>query len=98
MISPDTAGKHLRLGLALALVVIICFIIPARPPSVYAGAMKWSVVDTPSSLGSVIVSPSEINAIAVGNDGRTLYAIDIPNSKVYKSLNSGITWDDMSSY
>ena len=98
MISPDTAGKHLRLGLALALIVIICFIIPARPPSVYAGTMKWSVVDTPSSLGSVIVSPSEINTIAAGNDGRTLYAIDIPNSKVYKSLNSGITWDDMSSY
>ncbi len=98
MISPDIAGKHLRLGLALALIVIICFIIPARPPSVYAGTMKWSVVDTPSSLGSVIVSPSEINAIAIGSDGRTLYAIDIPNSKVYKSLNGGITWNDMSSY
>jgi hypothetical protein len=98
MISPDTASKHLRLGLALALMVIICFIIPARPPSVHAGTMKWSVVDTPSNLGNVIVSPSEINAITIGSDGRTFYAIDIPNSKVYKSLNGGITWDDMSSH
>jgi hypothetical protein len=98
MISPDTAGKHLRLGLALVLIVIICFIIPTRPPSVHAGTMQWSVVDTPSSLGNVIVSPSEINAIAIGSDGRTFYAIEIPNNKVYRSLNGGISWDDMSSY
>jgi len=98
MITRDTACKHLRLGLVLALIAIICLLVPARPSSVYAGTMKWSVVDTPSSLGSIIVSPSEINAIAVGSDSRTFYAIDIANSKLYKSINNGITWDDISSY
>jgi hypothetical protein len=98
MISPDTAGKHLRLTLALALFAITCFIVPIRPSSVHAATVKWGTVETPSSLGNVIVSPSEINAIAIGSDSRTFYAIDIANSKVYRSLNSGITWDDISSY
>jgi len=87
----------LRLGFGLVLIVIICLAIPARPASANPGTMKWSTVDTPSNMGNVILSPSEINAIAIGNDGRTFYAIDIPNSKVYKSLNGGITWDDVSS-
>lgn len=86
----------LRLSLGLALVLTICVIIPASPPSVHAWTMKWSIVDTPSGAGNVIISPSEINAIAVGFDGRTFYAIDIPNSKAYRSLNTGITWDDLS--
>jgi len=86
----------LRFGLGLALAITICLIMPARPPLAHAGTMKWSIIDTPSSAGNVIVSPSEINAIAVGFDGRTFYAIDIPNNKVYRSLNSGITWDDLS--
>lgn len=88
----------MRFGLGLALAVIICLIIPARPPSAHAGTMKWDVVDTPSSTGNVIVSPSEINAIAVGFDSKTFYAVDIPNSKVYRSLNAGITWDDLSNH
>jgi hypothetical protein len=88
----------LRFGLGLALITIICLAIPASPPSAHAGTMKWSTVDTPSSIGNVMLSPSEINAIAIGNDGITLYAIDIPNNKVYKSVNGGITWDDLSSY
>ncbi|MBN2463264.1 MAG: hypothetical protein JXB43_06655 [Dehalococcoidia bacterium] len=88
----------LRFGLSLALGIIICLIIPAKPPLANAETMKWSVVDTPSSTGNVIVSPSEINDIAIGVDGRTFYAIDISNSKIYRSLNSGVTWDDLSSY
>jgi len=96
--SNPTASKHLKLGLGLALIVIICLTVPTSPPSAHAGTMKWSAIDTPNSMGNVILSPSEINTIAIGNDGRTFYAIDIPNSKVYKSLNGGITWDDLSIY
>jgi hypothetical protein len=96
MKSFDTTSKHLRLGLGVVLILIICFVIPATPPSAHAGTIQWSVVDTPSSLGNVIASPSEINAIAIGNDSRTFYAVDVCNSKIYKSLNGGITWDDLS--
>jgi len=88
----------MRLGLGLSLAVTMCLIIPASPPSANAGTMKWSIIDTPDSTGNVIVSPSEINAIAVGADSRTFYAVDIPNSKVYRSLDAGITWDDLSGH
>ncbi|MCJ7655231.1 MAG: hypothetical protein MUO97_08060, partial [Dehalococcoidia bacterium] len=92
--------NSLSFGLVLALTAIICLIIPASPPSAHAGTMKWSNFDTPSNMGNVVLSPSEINAIASGNDGSTFYAIDtdIANSKVYESLNGGITWDDLSSH
>ena len=61
----------MRLGLGLSLAVTMCLIIPVSPPSANAGTMKWSVIDTPDNTGNVIVSPSEINAIAVGADTRT---------------------------
>ncbi|MBM4447458.1 MAG: hypothetical protein FJ023_08995 [Chloroflexi bacterium] len=98
----DIASKHLRLGLglglALALIMTVCFIAPTRTPSAHAGTMQWTTVDTPNNTGNVIISPSEIDAIAIGSDSRTFYAIDIPNSKVYKSSNGGITWDDLTGY
>ncbi|MFC2050481.1 hypothetical protein ACFLTN_04815 [Chloroflexota bacterium] len=86
----------LRFGLGLILIAIVCFTIPASPPPTHAGTMKWSTVDTPSNMGNVILSPSEISALCIGNDGRTFYATDIPNSRVYKSIISGVTWDDLS--
>ena len=56
--------------------------------------LKWSIVDTPSEEGNVVVSPGEINAIVVGSDDETFYAIDIPNVTVYKSTDGGVTWED----
>lgn len=92
-----TPNKNLlRFGLGLVLIAIICFIIPVSSPSAHAGTMKWSTVDTPSNMGNVVLSPSEINAIVIGNDGRTFYALDIANSRVYKSINGGVAWDDLS--
>ena len=55
--------------------------------------LKWSIVDTPSEEGNVVVSPSEINAFVLGSD-EIFYAIDIPHRKVYKSTDGGITWED----
>jgi len=55
---------------------------------------QWSIVDTPSGEGAVVVSPSEINALAIGSDDETFYAVDIPNGKVYRSIDGGVTWDD----
>jgi len=91
-------GTYVRLGFGLALVAIICIIIPAKPVLANPGTLQWSTVDTPNNIDNVIVSPSEINSIAIGIDGKTFYAIDIPNSKVYKSLNGGVTWNDLSGH
>ncbi|MCX6005447.1 MAG: hypothetical protein NT082_07245, partial [Chloroflexi bacterium] len=39
--------------------------------------LMWSIVNTPSeNISAVIVSPSEINAFALGSDGRTFYCCD----------------------
>ncbi len=92
-------AKHSRnglgLGLSLVLVLSLCLAIAAEPASADPGTMRWTVVNTPNSTGNVIVSPSEINAIAIGCDGRTFYTVDIPNSRVYKSMDSGISWIDL---
>ena len=65
------------------------------------GILSWTAVDTPSQLNNVMVSPSEINYIALGSDDRTFYAVDIPdpngsgsNGRLYKSQDSGITWQN----
>ena len=87
-----------RMALGLALVAILCIILPARPALANPGPLLWNTVDTPTTIDNVIASPSEINSVAVGIDGRTFYAIDIPNSKVYKSINAGVSWNDLSGH
>jgi hypothetical protein len=54
----------------------------------------WDIVDTPraDNTTNIIASPSEVNIIAIGSDGRTFYAVDIPNSHVHKSTDGGVTW------
>lgn len=65
----------------------------SQPVSANPDRLKWSVVDTPSEEGKVVVSPSEINAFVVSQN-ETFYAIDIPNGTVYKSTDAGVTWED----
>lgn len=60
--------------------------------------MLWSPVDTPSTAFNVVVSPSEINALTVCQDGRTIYVIDTANSKVYRSDDAGASFYDLSGY
>jgi hypothetical protein len=54
--------------------------------------MVWSIVDTPSTQNNIIVSPSEVNVIAISGDGTAFYAVDIPNGNVHKSTDGGVTW------
>jgi hypothetical protein len=63
------------------------------------GSLMWTAVDTPSPLNNVMVSPSEMNFIAIGADDSTFYAVDIPdlnstgsNGRLYKSGDGGVTW------
>ena len=64
---------------------------------------RWTRINTPGSLPDKndIVSPCEVNRIAVGSDGKTLYAVDIANPNqtngskaLYKSTDGGISWSD----
>jgi hypothetical protein len=85
------------MGFGLVLIALTC-IVPARPALANPGVLQWSTVNTPSTIDNVIVSPSEINSIAIGIDSRTFFAVDIPNSKVYKSSDGGATWNDLSGH
>jgi hypothetical protein len=91
--------------LIVALLLSLISSISVKPASAHPGKLTWSIVDTPSPENNVIVSPSEVNVIAVGFDDRTFYAADIPgdvtypNGKVYKSGDGGVTWrDDLTRY
>jgi hypothetical protein len=88
---------QLGLWLGLALLILLVSLSPFPAGKVVSASpdrLKWSVVDTPSGEGNVVLSPSEINAFAIGSDDQTFYAIDIPQSKIYKSIDGGITWND----
>jgi len=89
-------ASHLQqLVLTLALFIAVCLSLFPASNSAQADTLKWTVVDTPSAQNNIVLSPSEVNAIAIDRDGRTFYAIDIPNGKVFKSVNSGIGWDNI---
>jgi len=59
-------------------------------------ALEWIEVDKPGLEGNVVVSPSEVSGIVVGRND-VLYAIDSENSRVYRSLDAGLSWEDISS-
>src|SRR4030042_5111591 len=71
--------------------------------SAESNVLKWARIDTPGTVPGKndIVSPCEVNQIAIGSDGKTFYAVDIPNASnitgskaLYKSTDSGISWKD----
>ena len=57
--------------------------------------LTWYIVNTPNSLpGGIVVSPSEINAVALGPDNRTIYVANTDNAtaSLYKCSDAGVTW------
>jgi hypothetical protein len=78
--------------LIVALLLSLASSVSVKPVSAHPGTLIWSIVDTPSPDNNVIVSPSEVNIIAIGYDDSTFYAVDIPNSQLYKSTDGGVTW------
>jgi len=80
----------------LGLFLLLSFfpLVDSQPISANPDRLKWSVVDTPSEEGNVVVSPSEINAFVAGQN-ETFYAIDISNKKIYKSVDAGVTWENI---
>jgi len=96
---PGVAKKNGKLGLwvGLVLLILLASLWPFSGSELVSASpdrLKWSIVDTPSGEGNVVVSPSEINAFAIGSDDETFYAIDIPHSIIYKTTDGGLTWND----
>lgn len=79
--------------LLLAVLLLSAVFVPYSAQADTA-ALEWTSVDKPGTSGNIVVTPSEVSEIAVGSNG-TLYAIDSENSKVYRSLNAGGSWEDI---
>jgi hypothetical protein len=91
----------------IVLITLIIFslarLISPSPTSAQDLQLKWHQMDTPGSVSGKndIVSPCEVNGMALGSDGKTFYVVDIPwvniatgEKALYKSIDSGISWDD----
>jgi len=76
----------------LVLLLLCATLVPL--PAQADSALKWEEIDKPGTNGNVVVSPSEVSEIAVGSNG-VLYAVDSANSAVYRSLDGGVTWEDI---
>ena len=74
--------------LILAVILAVCL----TPRPAQAGRVLWSTVDTPSSQFNTLASPSEIDFLAMSRDGRTFYASDTSQSKIYRSDDAGASW------
>jgi hypothetical protein len=97
------SGNIGRFRIILALIMLSSLISLAnvKPVSADPDKMAWSAIDTPSPLSNIIVSPSEINVMAIGFDDLTFYAVDIPDlntsgshGRLYKSGDGGVTWQN----
>jgi len=80
----------------LTLLLLSAWLFPS-PAQADSGTLEWAKIDKPGDNGNLVVTPSEVSEIAIGRDN-VLYAIDTPNSKVYRSLDVGVTWEDITSY
>ena len=67
------------------------------PAQAASEALEWTSVDKPGDSGNLVVTPSEVSEIAIGRDN-VIYAIDSANSKLYRSLDGGVSWEDITSY
>ena len=60
-------------------------------------ALEWAAVGKPGQEGYIVVTPSEVSDIAVGSS-EVIYAIDSENSGVYRSVNAGLSWEDIATH
>lgn len=60
-------------------------------------ALEWEQVDIPGDNDLTVVSPSEVTDIAVGDNG-VIYAVDGENGEVYRSLDYGVSWEEITEH
>ena len=95
--------KYCSIILIMSMISSLAWLITPVSTSAQDLQLKWNYMDTPGSISSRndILSPSEVNGMAIGSDGKTCYAVDIPwadsltgREALFKSLDGGISWTD----
>jgi photosystem II stability/assembly factor-like uncharacterized protein len=84
----------MKIKYACGLLMLLLCATLAPVPAQADPALKWEDIDKPGTNGNVVVSPSEVSEIAIGGSG-VLYAVDSANSAIYRSLDGGVTWEDI---
>lgn len=64
----------------------------AAPQALTQAPPVWSAMFTPDTTLRTICSPSEVNRIAVAPDGKTVWALDVPVKKIWRSTTNGALW------
>jgi hypothetical protein len=85
--------RKIILRVLVAAIVLDLFVIAPLPVHAQSEVLNWEPVAGPGKTGLLVVNPVEISELAVGSG--TFYAIDIPNSTVYRSETSGSSWEDI---
>ena len=78
----------------LLAVLLLFASLASYPARAEPAALEWAEVDKPGMKDNVVVTPSEVSEIAIGDDG-VLYASDSENSRAYRSLDAGASWEDI---
>jgi photosystem II stability/assembly factor-like uncharacterized protein len=88
-----------RLPARLATVLSSLCLLISVVPSVRAEVpvLQWTEVDIPGDNDLTVVSPSEVTGIAAGRNG-LVYAIDGEYGRMYRSLEYGLDWADITKY
>ena len=87
------------------LVIVLLFsclvMIGARPAIAEGNVLQWLRVNTPQDGASgnwVIAKGTDVNRIAVGCDGKTIYALDRETPLLFKSSDGGYTWTNVTGH
>jgi len=82
---------------AAALSCFSLFLTLVPPVQAQVPVLEWTEVDVPGDNDFTVVSPSEVTGIAAGRNG-LVYAIDGEHGRVYRSLEYGLGWEDITKY
>jgi hypothetical protein len=86
-----------RRAYGLLALLLLSAMLVSYPAQADTAALEWTSVDKPGTSGNIVVTPSEVSEIAIGDNG-VLYAIDSENSRAYRYLNAGLSWGNITSY
>ena len=88
--------KKVSLVSCIVALALVAWLLPAdKVAQAEPGAGQWTAMPTPSTEGSVILSPSEVTDFVIASNGRTMYAIDKAYRYFLQSADGGFTWHDL---
>jgi photosystem II stability/assembly factor-like uncharacterized protein len=81
------------INILTVLLIMSAWLVPSSAQAV-SPALEWREIEKPGEDNNLVVSPSEVSEIAVGRDD-VIYALDSANSRIYRSPNAGVYWEDI---